>query len=130
MNAAGLRMLQHLEKMGRISGGCDATLAWIACLASFTDAHAPWLSPEACEQATSLLMQWEMEVGPGKLQNLVADLLRDQVKPRFAKAQNPAITPQGRKAIDLRYGNIVHVGNEEETKPWKYSDPYVITVFG
>ena len=130
MNAAGLRILHHLEKMAPISSTNDSMCAWIACLASFTDTQAPWSSPEASEQATSLLRHRKGEGDPQMLQDLITDLLRDHVKPRFAKAQNPAITPQSRKAIDPRYENSVHVGNEEETKPWKYRDPYIITVFG
>jgi len=56
-------------------------------------------------------------------------LLRERIKPLFAKSKNPAVTPAGRKAITPLPVPIEHGVDEVEIKPWKYGDCYIVTVF-
>jgi len=55
-------------------------------------------------------------------------LLRERIKPLFAKSKNSAITPAGRKAITPLPVPIQHGVDEEVLKPWKYGDCYIVTV--
>ena len=60
---------------------------------------------------------------------LATDLLKEKIKPLFAKSKNPAITAAGRKAISPLPVPIEHSIDESELKPWKCRDVYIVTVF-
>ena len=72
----------------------------------------------------------EQHLPPDHLPDLLHHLLQERVKPIFAKSKNPAITPQGRKAIDpLPTNDTMHSDLDIESKPWKYRVVYIVTVF-
>ncbi|KAL8793699.1 MAG: hypothetical protein Q9195_003748 [Heterodermia aff. obscurata] len=66
---------------------------------------------------------------PGNFQTLLTNLLREHVKPAFVKSNNSAITPAGRKAIIALPPRFEASIDETKSKPWKYGQVYLITVF-
>lgn len=79
------------------------------------------------QQARSLA---ENSVLPENISGVLHALLHERIKPLFARSKNPAVTQQGRKAIDpLPVNATAHSDIDVEAKPWKYRDMYIVTVF-
>lgn len=126
MGVKGLGLLSHLQKEFPLSKE-EPTIDLFACLASYSNTSDSWTSLEARNSAQYLLEDY---VSSECLPATLTDLLTERVKPLFAKSKNPAITPQGRKAIDPRPNNDnAHSDLDAEAKPWKYQDVYIVTVF-
>jgi len=122
----GLLLLSHLQKLAPLSSK-DSKTAVYTCLASFGDDSDPWTSSEAGKLARSLA---EDMVVPEKISEVLHALLQEKIRPLFAKVKNPAVTQQGRKAIDpLPIDTTAHSDRDVEAKPWKYRDMYIVTVF-
>ena len=101
------------------------------CLAAFTHADDPWTSQISFAEASSLLGVYVKmsRVEPGRFQTLLTNLLREHVKPAFVKSKNLAITAAGRKAINALPPGLEASIDESKSKPWKYGQVYLITVF-
>ena len=101
------------------------------CLASFTRANDPWTSHVSLAEASSLLGVYVKmsKAEPGRFQALLTNLLCEYVKPAFVKSKNSAITPAGRKAITALPPRLEASIDETKSKPWKYGQIYLITVF-
>ena len=129
MMVAGLRLLSHLQHTVPQSFNKDTEV--LSCLASFSDKRDPWTSPEAFEEASSLLKSYITgERATSKnLGDAVTDLLRATIKPLFTQSTNPSLTKQGRKAINSLPIKSEPTEFEVEGKPWKFRAPYVVTVF-
>ncbi|MCJ1439364.1 hypothetical protein MMC27_008756 [Xylographa pallens] len=131
MAVAGLRLLSHLQ---RLVPTLDENPApdIVTSLAAFTDPRDPWTRPEASETASALLvdlLRCGQTTTPKFLSKMLASLLQDIVRPRFAKTKNSAITEQGRKA-NYRLPDAVDFGDSEvEMKQWKFRDVPILTVF-
>ena len=105
----------------------DSTLDLVQTLASFTQSRDSWTSAACKDQADSLL---ERSIKPlQNIQALITRLLREKVKPLFAKSKSPNVTEAGRKAISPLPVPIEHSIDETALKPWKYRDVYIVTVF-
>lgn len=79
------------------------------------------------EEAQSLA---EGSVVRENISGVLHALLEERIKPLFARSKNPAVTQQGRKAIDpLPINATAHSDMDVEAKPWKYRDMYIVTVF-
>ena len=126
MSLSGILLLARLQNVELLSES-EHTVTVLTCLASFTDLNDPWTCSEACHHAHILLRGFEASEN---LSNTFTSLLQKRIKPLFAKTKNPAITQQGRRAIDPISGSgTVHSDLDRETKPWKYHDAYSVTVF-
>lgn len=126
MSSVGILLLSHVQKIYPLSPD-QSIVGLLTSLVSFSDLNDPWTCTRAREQARSLV---EYYVGHRELSTLLTQLLQERVKPLFARSKNPAITQQGRKAIDPLPSNATaHSGLDAETKPWKYRDVYIVTVF-
>lgn len=126
LNFQGLLLLSRLPKDVPLDSD-DSTVPVFSCLASFSDESDPWTSPKTQELACSLAKEYAV---PDHLPALLHGLLQERIKPLFAKSKNPAITQQGRKAIDpLPSNGTAHGDLDTESKPWKYRDVYIVTVF-
>ncbi len=126
MSLSGILLLSRLEKVQPLSED-ESVVTIFTCLASFTDSSDPWTCPEAREHAYSLS---EHYAASAALSTILTGLLQARVKPLFARTKNPAITQEGRKAIDpLLSAATAHSDLDGETKPWKYRDAYIVTVF-
>lgn len=102
-------------------------MAVVTCLAAFSDENDPWNSPSAQQQASDLIEDYTRS---GRLPAMLTSILQERIKPLFSRTRNPAITPQGRKAINLRPSNIaMHTDLDAEVKPWKFRDVYIVTIF-
>ena len=127
LSAHGLMLLSHLFKLHLPHYNDESTFPLFTCLASFTDPTDAWTSPQITSQAASLL---ETFTDPAHLPPLLHNLLTERIKPLFARSKNPAITAQGRKAIDpIPSNDTLHSDLDAENKPWKYRDVYIVTVF-
>ena len=123
---SGIQLLSHLQKLEPFLKD-ESVVAILTCLASFTDLSDPWTDSKARDHAYSLS---EGYAASGNLSSILTGLLRERIKPLFAKTKNPAITEQGRKAIDpLPSATTAHSDLDGEAKPWKYRDSYIATVF-
>ena len=126
----GIRLLSHLRRIGDAHGN-EATLELITCLSSFTRAEDPWTTQASQAEASGLLV-YCIRTFASKTegsQPLLANLLREVVKPAFATSKNPAITPAGRKAISTLPPKMEASIDETKLKPWKYDQVYIVTVF-
>lgn len=126
MSLHGLLLLSHLQKLAPLSSHESRTAVY-TCLASFSDDSDPWTSSQAGDLARSLA---EEIIVPEKISEVLHALLQEKIRPLFAKVKNPAVTQQGRKAIDpLPIDTTAHSDMDVEAKPWKYRDMYIVTVF-
>lgn len=126
MSSKGLSLLSRLQECVPLSLN-ESVVTLYTCLASFTNDSDLWTCSIARVKAQSLA---EDSVKPEKIPNLLHALLQERVKPLFARSKNPAITQQGRKAIEpLPIDTTAHSDIDIESKPWKYRDMYIVTVF-
>ena len=126
MSLSGILLLARLQNV-ELSSESEPMVTILTCLASFTDLNDPWTCSEASHHAYILLKGFEAS---DNLSNTLTSLLQERIKPLFAKTKNPAITQQGRRAIDPISGSAtIHSDLDGETKPWKYHDAYSVTVF-
>lgn len=126
MSLLGIIILTRLQNIKPLSENEDIVLV-LTCLASFTDLDDPWTCSEARDQARSLS---EHYAASGDISSMLTRLLQERIKPLFANTKNPAITQQGRKAINpLTSAATAHSDVDSEPKIWKYRDAYSVTVF-
>lgn len=108
----------------------DSTLGLVQTLASFTQPSDPWTNESSYNQAKRLLDNVIKGLqNEAQKKAFLARLLSEKVKPLFAKSKNPDVTDAGRKAISPLPVPIEHSIDEAILKPWKYQNPYVVTVF-
>jgi hypothetical protein len=61
--------------------------------------------------------------------SILGDLLKEKIRPIFARTKNIAITPAGRKNFHpIPQARFDSSFLERETKPWKFHDVYATTV--
>ncbi|KAI9037849.1 Tti2 family protein [Aspergillus affinis] len=106
----------------------------IIALASFASDHDSWALPETHARANALLtthftsLRSEADLNK-TFWATIEDILKQKIRPLFAKTKNPAITASGRKnfhPVPLpRFDASVL---DPETKPWKIQDVYATTV--
>ncbi|KAL9104139.1 MAG: hypothetical protein Q9163_000886 [Psora crenata] len=128
----GLLCLSHLQSLVPLrKDGEDLAVIW-TCIAAFSDPSDPWTSQEAFEEASGLIdrLRWSLSQGVADFADLLALLLRDRIKPAFAKQKNRKITQQARKAIDPLPTTSAAIDDEPDSKPWKYRQVYLVTVLG
>lgn len=126
MALKGLEVLSHLRKLiPPLQDNPD--VAVLTCLAAFSDENSPWNSSSAQQQASNLIKDYTRL---DRLPAMLTTILQERIKPLFSRTANPAITPQGRKAINPQPSNIaMHSDIDAAVKPWKYRDAYIVTVF-
>ncbi|MCJ1461368.1 hypothetical protein MMC28_011750 [Mycoblastus sanguinarius] len=126
MNLKGLSLMSHLQKLTPLSKD-ESNVKVLTCLAAFTDENDPWTCPGAQKKASVLIKDY---LNSSNQPILFSRLLQERVRPLFARSKNPAITPQGRKAINpLPSTAIANSDLDDAVKPWKYRDVYIVTVF-
>lgn len=126
MGLKGLVLLSRLRRLvPPLQDGTDAAV--LTCLAAFSDENDSWNSSSAQQQASDLIEDYTKS---GHLSAMITSILQEKIKPLFSRTGNPAITPQGRKAINPRPSNIaMHTDIDATVKPWKFHDVYIVTVF-
>ena len=118
--------MSHLQKLTPLSKD-ESNVKVLTCLAAFTDENDPWTCPGAQKKASVLIKDY---LNSSNQPILFSRLLQERVRPLFARSKNPAITPQGRKAINpLPSTAIANSDLDDAVKPWKYRDVYIVTVF-
>ena len=129
MGLKGLLLLSHLRRLvpPPQDGPDGPDAAVLTCLAAFSDQNDPWNSSSAQEQASNLIKDYTRS---SRLSFMLTIILQKRIKALFSRTGNPAITPQGRKAINPRPSHItMHTDIDAEIKPWKFRDVYIVTVF-
>ena len=122
----GLIVLFNLQKLAPLSPG-EPDIAVSTCLAAFSDGNDAWNSPRTQKQASLLAEDY---VESGHLPALLASILQNRIKPLFSQSKNPAITQQGRRAIDpIPNNETLHSDLDASSKPWKHRNVYIVTVF-
>ncbi|KAJ5770289.1 uncharacterized protein N7511_002340 [Penicillium nucicola] len=125
--------LQLLTVMTKLLSGMPGRLPDEIAIADFTLAIActvspkePWTSDSIHTGATLLQSIWltALEDRGDKLWSALEIILKERIKPLFAKTPNPAITAAGRKNFHPlsvpRFDSM-----DESNKPWKTTDVYV-----
>jgi hypothetical protein len=100
----------------------DFTLT-LACYAS---PKVPWSTEDTHICASLLTTIWltALEARGNKLWSALEVVLKERIKPLFAKTPNPAITAAGRKNFHPQ--SVPSFDSmDESTKPWKTTDVYV-----
>lgn len=90
----------------------------------------PWTTSNSHGAASKLLDIWTQSSRKyGTFWPAIDLILRERIRPLFAKQKNPAITSAGRKNFHPqalpRFGSN---GLDESAKPWKTTDIYVASV--
>lgn len=106
----------------------------VIALASFTSDQDPWTLPETHARANALLTA---QFTPLRLESnstgsfwvTIETILKQKIRPLFAKTKNPAITASGRKNFHpVPLPRFDASALDPETKPWKFQDVYATTV--
>lgn len=106
-------------------------VALLAGISSFTDLSDPWTCESSQKAALDLLKSIMDDRDFEGRSQAFSVLLRQKMRPAFAKTRNPAITPQARKAMDpLPMHSSLSAGLEKTAAPWKYHEPSIVTVLG
>lgn len=125
-----LRLLRHLHQLVPLSEP-RLLVTLVAGLAAFTDPNDAWTTPEVCEEAAGLLedcLETSKSAHKGT-KGLIAALLREEIRPLFAKSKNNTVTQQGRKAINSLPEKFDASEHQIDIKPWKYRHVHIVTVF-
>ncbi|GAB1214646.1 hypothetical protein ATERTT37_003810 [Aspergillus terreus] len=97
----------------------------ILALASFTSEDDPWTTPQSHSSAIELLSTLQPDP---PFWTSIEKILKETIRPVFAKTRNPAITAAGRKNFHpvplARFDTSIL---DPESKPWKVSDVYATT---
>jgi hypothetical protein len=100
----------------------------IIALASFTCKEDPWTTQEAYACSTALLDKFASEPS-ASFWPVIDKVLKERIRPLFAKTRNPAITSAGRKNFHPVPLPRFDAGIlDQETKPWKNHDVYATTI--
>ncbi|KAJ5178424.1 uncharacterized protein N7500_001123 [Penicillium coprophilum] len=111
---------------GKPDNAADILLAG-AC---FANEQNPWATSESYNAASMLMSVWVQDTRRANTFWPAIDfILRDRIRPLFAKTKNPAITSAGRKNFHPqtlpRFGAS---DSDASAKPWKTTDVYVASV--
>ncbi|KAJ6119751.1 hypothetical protein N7523_004031 [Penicillium sp. IBT 18751x] len=97
----------------------------ILAVASFTSREDPWTTEDSLMEATMHLsvtcqsQRW----------SIIECLLKEKIRPLFAKTKNPAITSEGRKNLHPVPPTRFDGSNlDDSTRPWKNTDIYAASV--
>lgn len=104
----------------------------VIALASFTSDNDPWTTSASATKAREALQSFttNLRADAPSFWSIVEQVLKERVKPLFAKTRNPAITDAGRKNFHpVPLGRFDTSILDPESKPWKVHDPYATTVF-
>jgi hypothetical protein len=107
-----------------------ATEDIVVALASVTSEDDAWTTHETCSASNTLLKSFAHDSKSSTFWNILESILKNRVKPLFAKSKNLAITATGRKnlhPIPLPRFDLSVL--DPETKPWKIHDVHITTVF-
>ncbi|KAE8400909.1 hypothetical protein BDV37DRAFT_274040 [Aspergillus pseudonomiae] len=127
---AVLSLLAESLPISKAESAADVVIA----LASFSSTEDAWTTQEAFTCATTLLDAFASATATNpemntKFWSVIERILKDRIRPLFAKTRNPAITSAGRKnfhPVPLpRFDASIL---DPETKPWKIQDIYATTV--
>ncbi|KNG89548.1 hypothetical protein ANOM_001935 [Aspergillus nomiae NRRL 13137] len=125
-----LSLLAESLPISKAESAADVVIA----LASFSSTEDPWTPQDAFTCATTLLDPFASATATNPETNatfwsVIERILKDRIRPLFAKTRNPAITSAGRKnfhPVPLpRFDASIL---DPETKPWKIQDIYAMTV--
>ena len=94
----------------------------------FTDPEDPWTSTTTYRDATISIRELEQKLVPGHLDDILSSILREEVKPSFARTKQEKLTEQGRKAIEPVHPTTRMRGENIDNQPWKYSNVFIPTL--
>lgn len=126
-SSRGLLCLHHLQRIFPASKD-DHLFSFTTCLASFTDSRDVWTCRSSHEVSNALIDSLRDMLKECDFEAILARLLREKVKPAFDRTQSRKLTPQSRKAINPWPITASILGDDPESKPWKYKDVYIPTV--
>ncbi|EPS32836.1 hypothetical protein PDE_07797 [Penicillium oxalicum 114-2] len=97
----------------------------VLAAACFTDQSDAWTTEDAYEEA-SMYLNVALQDNRWRI---IEKLLKENLRPLFTKAKNPAITSEGRKnfhptPVSRFDGSVL----DDELKPWKFKDIYATRV--
>ncbi|OTA98107.1 hypothetical protein M426DRAFT_123417 [Hypoxylon sp. CI-4A] len=103
----------------------------LLCLTAFTNAEYPWTTAKSSTLASSLLDAQARAHGESHIRSFITeDILSKFLRPLFSKSRSAAVTASGRKAEFVETSRYDNIDRENpETKPWKYTHRYAVTVF-
>ncbi|KAI0837781.1 hypothetical protein F5Y06DRAFT_64328 [Hypoxylon sp. FL0890] len=126
----GLRAIEQLTKVPS-KAPLQLQRSTLLRLTAFTDAADPWATAESSALARSLLEAQLQSLGESEAKSfIVEDILTEFLRPLFSKSRPAAVTASGRKAEYVEPSRYDSIDRETpETKPWKYTHRYAVTVF-
>ncbi|KAI1413763.1 hypothetical protein F5Y13DRAFT_198127 [Hypoxylon sp. FL1857] len=126
----GLRAIQKLTNMS-LEAPLHFYLSTLLRLVAFTDATDPWTTADSSALARNLLEAQLQGLGESQARSfIVEEILTGFLRPLFSKSRPATVTASGRKAEYVEPSRYESIDRESpETKPWKYTHRYAITVF-
>ncbi|KAJ5952765.1 uncharacterized protein N7479_011178 [Penicillium vulpinum] len=127
-----LELLLVLNKplTGLPNGKADNAADILLAGACFTNKKNPWATSESYNAASMLMSVWIQDTRRSNTFWPAIDfILRERIRPLFAKTKNPAITSAGRKNFHPQ--TLPRFGANDldaSAKPWKTTDVYVASV--
>jgi hypothetical protein len=108
---------------GKPDNAADVLLAG-AC---FANEQNPWVTSDSHDAATMLMNVWVQDARQSKtIWSAIDFILKERIRPLFAKTKNSAITSAGRKNFHPqalpRFGAS---DLDQSAKPWKTTDVWV-----
>ncbi|KAI1135035.1 hypothetical protein F5Y05DRAFT_190239 [Hypoxylon sp. FL0543] len=125
--------LRAIEKLTKIPSDQQLQLrrSTLLHLTAYTEAADPWATAESSALAQDLLDTQLQSLGESQTRTFVVEeILTKFLRPLFSKSRPPAVTASGRKAEYVEPARYDSIDRETpETKPWKYTHRYAVTVF-
>lgn len=129
LSTSVIALLSSLLPVHKAANPVDIIIA----LASYTSEADSWTTQEAYGTATAVLEETSKAARAESLTSfwsIIERILKERIRPLFAKSKNPAITAAGRKNFHpvplSRFDARVL---DDEVKPWKVHEVYATTVF-
>lgn len=101
----------------------------LTSVVAFTDLNDPWTTEETHEVAFKLIHKMTTSHIDARMEELLGAILRDSVRPAFAKTKNTKLTQQARRAMYPVQSGTVDTSDDADQKPWKYRILHIPTVF-
>lgn len=128
MVLAGLDVLRLLNSTHPSSLAKETALPYLRCAYAFTDTEEAWSNDQICKSADTLRRDLVVAGGDqAVLSDAATAILEKAIKPAFKGSKNPAVTAQGRKAIDP-IPALAQEYKVQESVPWKHTQVYIPTL--
>lgn len=134
LKRVGISVLNEPIENGEDQDAAQADAQTVLTIMALSDASQPWTTDAAAEMAAQLLADYFRPKDAVKQQWIVDSILKQYLRPLFARARPATVTASGRKAEFVSQENDRRTDGTEnsespQAKPWKFVDLRAVSVF-